>query len=128
MKKIINVLHRAINKLTGKNPNKYLKNINGVIHIGANTGQERNLYEKYNLNVLWIEPIPKIYEELKKNIKDNKNQKAIKALITDKDNKEYQFNIANNNGASSSILELKEHKDMWPDVFYKDTIFFRVLH
>ncbi len=125
MRKKVNILLRAINKIykiLGKNPNKYLKDITGVIHIGANTGQERNLYKKHNLNVLWVEPIPKIYEALENNIKNYKKQKAIKALITDKNNKEYQFNIANNNGASSSILKLEKHKDMWPDVFYEETI------
>lgn len=85
--KTISILTKAINKINkvlGRGSNKFLKHITGVMHIGANTGQERDLYKKYNLNVLWIEPIPKIYEKLEKNIKGYKNQKAIKALITDK--------------------------------------------
>jgi hypothetical protein len=51
-----------------------------------------------------------------------KNQLAIKALVTDTDNKEYEFHIANNCGASSSILELKHHKEIWPDVNYTATV------
>ena len=34
-----------------------------------------------------------------------KNQKTIKVLIPDKNNKEYKFNISNNDGAPSSILK-----------------------
>jgi len=108
-----------INKIFGRDSNKFLKHITGLIHIGANTGQERNLYKKHGLNVVWIEPIPEVYKKIKK---EYKKQKAIKALVTDKNNKEYKFNIANNGGASSSILKLEKHKDIWPDVFYEETI------
>lgn len=38
----------------------------GVVHVGANLGQERELYEHYGLNVLWVEPIPEVFEQLKK--------------------------------------------------------------
>jgi FkbM family methyltransferase len=125
MKTTTSILVRVIRKINivlGRGSNEYLKHITGVIHIGANTGQERNLYKKHNLNVLWVEPIPEVYEKLKTNIKNYRNQKAIKALITDKNNKEYKFNIANNDGASSSILKLEKHKDIWPEVNYKETI------
>ena len=32
----------------------FLKSVSGVIHVGANTGQERDLYAKYHLDVVWI--------------------------------------------------------------------------
>ena len=32
---------------------------------------------------------------------------------------EYPFHLANNNGASSSILDLNLHQDIWPDVTFK---------
>jgi len=72
--------------------------------------------------VIWVEPIPKIYTTLRKNIKGYSNQRALQALVTDTDGKDYQFHIANNNGGSSSILELKGHKDIWPGVDYTSTI------
>jgi len=43
-----------------KNPDFYLKKIKGVIHIGANEGQERDKYKKYSLSVVWVEPLPTI--------------------------------------------------------------------
>lgn len=96
--------------------------IKGVIHIGANEGQERDLYNFYNLNVLWIEPIHNIFEKLKNNIKQYPNQKCLNYLVADVDDKEYDFHISNNNGESSSILELNLHKKIWPNVSYIDTL------
>lgn len=101
---------------------KLLKKISGIVHIGANTGQERETYAKFDLDVIWIEPIPKVFEQLIDNIKVHKKQSAFQTLLTDVDNQAYQFNIANNNGASSSILPLKQHKEIWPDVHFNQTI------
>lgn len=105
-----------------KNPEQLLKKIKGVIHVGANTGQEIQLYSKYGLSVIWIEPIPEIFETLQSNLIGIPKQIAIKGLVTDVDNAEYHFHVANNNGASSSILELNLHQDMWPHVTFEKTI------
>ncbi|MFH2069016.1 MAG: FkbM family methyltransferase [Candidatus Omnitrophota bacterium] len=93
-----------------------------MIHVGANTGQERELYDNLNLRVLWIKPIPEIFETLKAKLKDFPGQRAIQYLVTDCDSKEYRLHVANNNGESSSIFELKYHKDIWPDVKYTNAI------
>lgn len=119
--KITNFWNRTQHYFRNKN-DRFLCNISGVIHVGANIGQERDLYNSLGLNVLWIEPIPEIFEKLVINIRHFHKQKAIKALVTDEDNKDYIFNIANNSGASSSILELKHHKDIWPSVKFISTI------
>lgn len=111
-----------IKHLFKSKPNNFLSDISGVVHVGANAGQERDLYDKYGLAVIWIEPIPDIYEQLKDNIKEYKNQRAFKALITDVNDRKYDFHIANNNGASSSIYDLKYHKDIWPEVNYQKTV------
>lgn len=116
-------IENRLKDLFKKDLNSFLRNASGVIHVGANTGQERNLYKKFNLQVIWIEPIPQVFEELKNNIRNHKNQKAFMYLFTDQDDKKYTFHIANNFGASSSILHLKKHKDIWPEVSYtKDII------
>ena len=108
--------------LLKKNPNYLFKKISGVIHIGANTGQERKKYEKYSLSVIWVEPIPEVFEQLKKNIKEYQNQKAFRYLLTDEDGKEIEFKIANNNGKSSSILNFGLHNRIWPDIHYVKSI------
>jgi FkbM family methyltransferase len=99
-------------------PDVFLKHVIGVIHIGANEGQERKQYEKLGLQVVWVEPIPEIFSKLQSNIAEFPRQKAFQYLLTDEDGKEYEFNISSNNGASSSILELGLHPDIWPDVKY----------
>jgi FkbM family methyltransferase len=105
-----------------KNPDKLLKKVKGVIHVGANTGQERELYAQYGLSVVWIEPIPEVFEKLQSNLIGIPKQIALKGLATDFDDVEYQFHLANNNGASSSILDLNLHQDIWPEVGYEKTI------
>ncbi len=118
VKKIIN----AVGKIFKPNSYDFLKNVSGVIHVGANEGQERGLYAKFMLPVLWVEPNPDVFELLVKNIKQFNNQKAIKALVTDVDGKEYEFHIANNKGESSSILDFNLHKEVWPDVAFEKSI------
>ncbi len=105
-----------------RNSDRFLQRISGVIHVGANTGQERELYKKHNLNVVWIEPIPEVFRTLKENLAGFPNQCAYQYLVADRDNDEHQLHIANNNGASSSILALHQHKDIWPHVNYIDKI------
>jgi FkbM family methyltransferase len=107
---------------TTKECDQYLKDVSGVVHVGANLGQERKLYDSLGLNVPWIEPIPKVFAQLTANIRNFKNQRAFQALVTDVDEKEYDFHIADNKGASSSILEFKQHKDIWPGVGFVSTI------
>lgn len=96
-----------------------------MIHVGANTGQEIGLYNRYGLSVVWVEPNPEIFETLKNNLADFPKQAALKGLVTDVENAEYEFHLANNGGESSSILELDQHKDLWPEVKYERTILLR---
>jgi FkbM family methyltransferase len=89
-----------------------------VIHVGANTGQEQHHYASFGLNVLWIEPIPAVFEELRSNISGFPNQSALCYLLAAEDVTEYTFHVANNGGASSSIFDFAEHRKVWPDVCY----------
>lgn len=109
-------------KALKRSPDRFLKDVSGVVHVGANIGQERELYSTHGLNVVWVEPIPEVFNQLNANIRGFRHQRAFQALVTDVDDREYEFHIANNNGASSSILEFKQHKDIWPGVDYTTTI------
>lgn len=100
----------------------FLSNARGVIHVGANVGQERLLYDEFNFDVLWVEPIPAVFEVLVSNIASLPKQRALNCLVTAEDDKEYLFHISNNNGESSSILGLSKHKEIWPQVSYTETI------
>lgn len=111
------------NVRTKKTINEYLKNGKGVIHVGANSGQERKLYNKHNLDVIWVEPIPSLFKELQENIKPFPKQKAYNYLITDKNDEVYPFHVASNFGASSSIFEIGDPlKDLHPEIHYTETL------
>ena len=112
---------RTINRFK-RQPQFFLKKVNGVIHVGGNLGQERDLYAAHDLNVLWIEPIPGVFSKLAEHIADNPRQRALCQLITDVDNKEYTFHISDNEGQSSSILDFAGHKEIWPEVSFVKNI------
>jgi len=90
----------------------------GVIHVGANVGQERTQYAALGLNVIWVEPIPAVFDELSKNISAFPKQRAYCSLLAAELGKEYTLHVANNGGASSSILDFSKHGEIWPDVHY----------
>lgn len=101
---------------------RFLSDSVGVIHIGANTGQERDLYNMFGLKVLWVEALPDVYAVLEENIRDYPLQSAINALVADSDNQVLDFYISNNNAESSSIFDIKHHRQLWPDVNHIDVI------
>src|SRR5437867_2112444 len=75
----------------------------GIIHVGANVGQERKLYDDYALSVLWVEPIPEVFAVLQSNIAGYERQRAVAYLVADRDGAQYSFHVANNAGESSSL-------------------------
>lgn len=100
----------------------FLEKITGLIHVGANAGQERALYAQHNLDVVWVEAIPAVFEQLKSNLANYPRQRAYQYLLTDEDQREYVFHVASNDGASSSILPLAKHRKMWPNIYYSGDI------
>ena len=121
----IRAAHHKIRTLLKRDPDRFLRKVSGVIHVGANTGQERDQYAKHGLRVIWIEPIPEVFATLKTNLTDFHQQRALQDRVSDQDDAEYTFHIANNGGASSSILDLKLHSDIWPNVIYEKSITLR---
>ncbi len=90
----------------------FLSASTGIIHVGAHTGQERDLYG--DLPVIWIEAVPLVYKVLCERIADKPNQKALQYLVAD--GKRHRFGLASNACQSSSIFDLKLHTELWPDV------------
>lgn len=92
-----------------------------LLFVGANLmGEIQSYIEKYDRGI-FIEPIPQIYEVLKLHLENTNryhNTKFIahKALVTSEDDKEYDFNVFSNYGASSSIYEPNEENWEWKDV------------
>ena len=101
---------------------KYNIKPTGVLHIGANSGAECKEY--YNNGVeqtIWVEPIKEVFEQLWKNIQHYPNVIVFNNLI-DKEEKEVEFNISDNNGESSSMYEFGEHKEMHSNVHFTKKI------
>lgn len=94
----------------------------GIIHVGANTGQECTRYADANLDILWIEAHPESFRQLATNIHSYPKQTAICQLITDEDDIPTAFHVTSNNAESSSILELGLHLEMHPDIVCTETI------
>lgn len=121
---ILSIPKRAVNKLKRliAPEDWFLKKVPGVIHVGANLGQERERYASLGLNVVWVEPIPSVFEELQSNISVFPKQRAYCRLLADRSGVEYDFHIANNSGASSSIFSLAKHVEIWPDIHFTHDI------
>jgi FkbM family methyltransferase len=100
----------------------FLRRVPGVIHVGANTGQERERYASLGLNVVWVEPIPTVFEVLRSNISGFPNQCAYCYLLAAEHGTEYTLHHASNDGASSSIFDFAKHREIWPDVQYTHDI------
>ncbi|HQZ44413.1 MAG TPA: hypothetical protein PK735_16105, partial [Flavobacteriales bacterium] len=47
----------------------FMRHTDGVLHVGANEGQERQIYHEQGMKVLWIEPLPDVFEKLLHNLK-----------------------------------------------------------
>jgi FkbM family methyltransferase len=100
---------------------KKIHNIINVIHIGAHLAEEAESYYKNGVNhSLWIEGNSELMNQLNINISKYKNANAINALLSNVDNEFVSFNISNN-GMSSSILEMADHKIAHPEVIVIET-------
>jgi len=95
----------------------------GVVHIGGSTGQERFFYANAGIeNVVWIEAIPKVFEELKRNVSGFPKNIALNACISDKDFKSVTFNVSSHGGESSSVFNFKEHSKHYPDIKFVEQL------
>ena len=108
------------------NPDFFLRQVTGVVHVGGHLAEEREQYARRGLNVLWIEPIEECFNELVKAIAPYPKQSALCRLITNADDQDYPFHISSNHGgASSSILDLGKVTEFWPDTSYVKTLTLR---
>jgi FkbM family methyltransferase len=102
--------------------NDFKNKLTGVVHVGAHEGQEMDFYIKCGASkIRWYEANPTIYDRLVKKIGDSKIQTAHNVAVCDYTGK-IKFNVSNNDGSSSSILELKEHKKYYPQIHYESQI------
>lgn len=95
---------------------------NGILHVGANIGEEAEAYDKAGVkNVIWIEANPSLIPILKETA-SKYGHDVIQACIGDVNNEPVTFHVSNNAGQSSSYLDLGTHKIQHPEVHYTEDI------
>jgi FkbM family methyltransferase len=100
---------------------KYDIHTKGALHLGANEGQEASAYSRQGINaVIWVEALPEVYAKLCANVDRYKRHVTLLACVSDKDGETVTFHVANNEGQSSSLLELGTHAFEHPSVRYID--------
>lgn len=90
------------------------KQLRGVLHVGAHECEEREMYNKCDIedsNIIWIDGNDQKIQEMRQKYP---NAHLYSALI-DEQEREVKFFITNN-GQSSSILPLDTHKQHYPDI------------
>jgi len=96
---------------------KFIKQINGIIHIGAHDCEERIKYlSRFDCitdnDIIWIDALKHKVEEMKS---QNSSIRIFNECIGDKDNELVTFKVTNN-FQSSSFLKLKDHLIEHPDI------------
>jgi FkbM family methyltransferase len=98
---------------------KYNLNIEGVIHVGANEGEEIQKYVDCNiLNAVFFEPRMESYTVLRRKAEQYKTMKTYNFGLGDKE--EILTLYRANNGMSSSFLKPKLHKDQYPGIIFEN--------
>ena len=105
-------------RLLSQDTDAFLKNVSGVIHVGASRGQEKIHYHELGVGVVWVEAIPEVFEKLQRNIAPYPEQRALNALVADTDGTRFDFHVSSNHGESSSIFHFHLHREIWPHVEY----------
>jgi len=96
---------------------KFIKDVNGIIHIGAHDCEERIKYlsrfnEVTDDDIIWIDALKHKVEEIQSK---NSSIRIYNECIGDKDDESVIFKVTNN-FQSSSFLSLKEHLIEHPDI------------
>jgi len=91
----------------------------GALHLGASLGQEAATYAALGVKkVIWVEALPEVHTLLEYNVAKYPDSIALSACIGDRDGRMVTFHMANNEGQSSSMLELGTHAQEHPSVHY----------
>jgi FkbM family methyltransferase len=96
---------------------RYRLSLRRVLHIGAHHGQEDGLYARLGIAPIYVEANPEVYRVLCETLPQ---RECHNLAITDHTGT-VDFHITSND-YSSSILHLKKHKEIYPDIVEERTI------
>lgn len=90
-------------------------NNGAVLHVGAHLAEELEDYSNFGFEpITWVEAQPELARELEKKL-DSKKNTILNFAAWDTNGEEKTLQITNNS-QSSSLLNLKTHLKMYPDV------------
>lgn len=96
----------------------------GVLHVGAHLGEEATMYESYGWQgaskIYWVESQKDLAEEVQRVLNPSIHQVTC-ATVWDVSGEVLTFNKTSNT-QSSSLLKLKEHSEIYPDITVTETI------
>lgn len=88
----------------------------GVLHLGASIGEELDFYESRNVQkILYVEANPEVHARLDERVHQLSKPLDIRTFCFAASDKEEELDFyLTSNLKSSSILEMAEHKDLYP--------------
>lgn len=95
----------------------------GVLHIGGHTGEEHDVYLKYNIpRICYFEPVKANFDRLFNRVRGCKAAEVVCANVAlGNVNDWIDINVSSNDGASSSILQPELHLTQYPDIKFSRT-------
>ena len=96
----------------------------GTIHVGMHKAEEYQIYVEAGVKqIVFIEANPSLCETFPFKIQSNTDHwvTVVNAAVSDTEGEIVNFSITNN-GESSSILELKDHANIYPNIVVSETI------
>ncbi|WP_368414406.1 FkbM family methyltransferase [Falsiroseomonas sp.] len=97
----------------------------GIIHVGANRGQEVDAYKASGIRpVVLIEPLPDPFARLVRAVNAEPGFHAVQACCSDQA-RDVEFHVASNGGQASSYLPPAEVLNLYPNVTFGSTVKFR---
>ncbi len=103
--------------------NKYNQEIKNVAQVGAHFGQEIEIFNKHNINQIFLfEPNQNAIEVLKNKTKNLPKIKIFPFALGNENSLIKMFHSSGNEGQSSSLLEPKLHKKVQPEIEFKEKV------
>ena len=112
---------QKINKELDRIIRKHSQHIKNLAHVGAHLGQEVQIYKNVNIqNIHLFEPQKDVWEKLNENVKNYENIITYNFALGSSTKTEKLFKTSSNNGASSSILKPKLHKEIQKNIKFEE--------
>lgn len=93
----------------------------GVLHVGANFGQEADEYDRLGIGtVVWVEGYAPYFERLSKAIEGRGNHLAILLMVSDIEGEKVNFSIASNTGSSTALKATEAWHQTFSDLTLTD--------